>query len=336
MLNRKNVLFYNFLGVSCVKINKNNFLKVSKVLLILNYFKLIAANLYRLVYELCLKESNIYTYSNDETQFASVIRFLQEFCNQASLCLSYILQNIFCEEVTQCLTNLRYLKYNDFFEKKFCKICKQLKFFIWGYFITCNLFYAVFQYSTPWNFKLLWIFSFHIQGFILAFFYILIIIEESLVLELKQFENELEFCFAASDLENMKLKFWNISRNFKTFLKGFELQVATFIVFNAINIAFAVRNIILDFSFNNNNNIFQFFNLSQAINLKYDLLMTLYMIFDIFYQVLSIQVTFITYGEQLKEQKKKISEILFNHHLHSQSSEFKSFVILSILENIHN
>lgn len=242
MWNRENVVyhFYNFLGISCVKLNSNGFLKVSKILLILNYLKLVAAYLYRLVYELYLKETEVFIYSNDETQFASVIHFLQEFCNQASLCLSYILQNIGYLEVTQCLINVKYLKYNDFYRRKFCKLCKQLKVILWIYFIICNLYFAVFQHSHPLQFKLLWISSFHIQGFILAFFYILISIQESLVLELKQFKYELDFCFTASDLEVMKLKFWNISQNFKTFWKGFRFQIATFIIFNVIIMACAV------------------------------------------------------------------------------------------------
>jgi hypothetical protein len=188
-----------------------------------------------------LKESEIFIYSNDETQIASIIHFLEEILGQFTLICSYVIHNFQYKGVTKCLILQRNLDLNGKFKKDFEKLCKQLKFILWLYFIIFNSSIAIFQYSIPWSLKLVWIFSLHIQGFTLTFFYILIAIEESLVLELKQFKYELEFSFLNSDIENAKLKFWKISENFKQFLKAFEPQISFLVSLYSINIAFAVN-----------------------------------------------------------------------------------------------
>ena len=234
---------FNLFGVSCIKVNSKKFPKISNFLLFLNYLKLFLTFGYKLLftfYLIELYEIKSFYHSEQRTNFASTIAKLEDLLYHSLCVSSYILQNLNYGKVKKCFIDLENLDFNNDFRRKYFKTCKIFMIIATIYFISTNGFYFYFLTASPYPVQILILTSMYHQGFLLLLYYFLKMIEEKLVLQMKQLRRSIDSNISNSSIESAIQIFCRIIKSFGHFREVFGLQFSLNVGFFACSITFGV------------------------------------------------------------------------------------------------
>jgi hypothetical protein len=211
--------------------------------LFLNFLKLFFAFGYNLLFNLYLvKLFNIKTifHSEKRTNFASAITALEGILYQSLCVLSYTLQNKNYKKVRKCFIDLENLDFCFDFKIIYWRNCKIFMMIVIAYFIITNGFYLPYLSTAPYPAKILILSSVYFQFYLLLLYCIIKIIEEKLVLQMKQLSHSIDYNFSKSSIESAFHSFCRIMNSFKQFREAFIIQFLINIGFFACSITFGV------------------------------------------------------------------------------------------------
>lgn len=248
MLKSKDVLlyFFNFFGVTCIRRDSKNFLKTSKLFLFLNFFKLVLAFGYKLLFIFYLTElfhiKSFYDLE-EKTKFASIITFFEEVLYQTLCVSSFAMQNHNFKNVRKCLIYLEELDLDDYFKIKYFKKCRVFTAVSATYFITTNGFYFYFLSTAPYPAQILLLISTFNQGYLLLLYCLLKRVEEKLISQMKQLSSSIDLDFSKSSIESISQNFYLIMNRFQLFKNTCGVQFSLNVGFFACSITFGVNKI---------------------------------------------------------------------------------------------
>lgn len=226
-INKTVLGFFNFFGITCLILTKDNLLKVSNFKSIVNYVLTFLMLVIQIVQALInkMKTLNLYNAKYDRNLMAIIIGDFTSFSFIVLVFCIYFIQNFKRYQVCECFEKLRRLKIT----KKSKKVLKQkilinfsclmTVFGITIYFF-CSSIVKTISFAT-----FVFILSTYAQTSGLLIYFTLKICEELMIIKLEEFYKHFEQNFKISTIVKLVEDFHEILSSFRSFQNAFGIQL---------------------------------------------------------------------------------------------------------------